>query len=280
MPETKNQYTPSAERRFVVSSDMFSRRRFRVVDVVIKEMKDRCPALVDGVLMGSLSKGKKLSPRTLNETDIDLALVVDPKLVLESHDDLARREPLYRVAISGWRQRDLTFDLTLKGERLAQIAYSNYVKAQAKKRISEKLNGEGDPLTPGRVCAVFKVVATEGEYSIVNQVESAFGKKTDWSGEFENLGDDKDQVRIGEVAVFWGWDLNGSLGTYRRAFLESLREMGSTANTNWSVIDHYVRYWERKLKIPRRLEKYYPTTINDAINFYLDPEAFANSIKT
>ena len=64
--EIKNKYIPSSDKRFEISSDVFSRERINAVKETYKILKNEIPFFAGITVYGSLSKGKKL-----DETNID-----------------------------------------------------------------------------------------------------------------------------------------------------------------------------------------------------------------
>ena len=74
-------YVPSQEYRYELSEDEFSRKRFRVLMEIYKELQGKLPMVpISFCMYGSLVKGKILTPETAPDTDIDLEVKYDEEI--------------------------------------------------------------------------------------------------------------------------------------------------------------------------------------------------------
>src|SRR3989344_645105 len=268
MVETgKVPYQPSQTHRFIISTDQYSQERFAAVQSAVRGVINQYPAFVDAVLLGSLSKGKVLTPESLARTDIDLVFFLDSNRAFEAHPELVSREPQYRDYLDMVK----TFD-PMASEQAQALGVHAYCALDITERlIRSSLSAENQiDLKTSTINA--KPVDLSGRFSILNETKATFWGATDWSHHQTPIVDVPAELAhvVSDVALYWGWDLNGGLKPYRKAFFADLEKLdNNTKHVNWKAVDNYIRYWERKYQIPPQLERFYPATFEEAVRYYV-----------
>lgn len=262
----KAPYTTSQKSRFVISDDPYSQERFAAVKTAVQVIQEMCPAVVDGVLLGSLSKGKVLTAQTASQTDIDLVMMVEPDKMASVQDGLMVKVPYAPALKNALRYR---FPSTNEAG-LDQLAYTTFVRTHAKSLIAANIKDKNNKAGVETSSIITKPIASEGQYSIYEETKDVFNGAKDWTEHRQRLAKKMNQILIGNVALFWGWDLNGGLMPFRETFFKQLASLGDELReTNWQAIDNYIRYWERKYQISPQLEKFYPKTFEEAVKYYI-----------
>ena len=71
-------YIPSQDYRYELSEDEFSRKRFRILMEIFKELQAKIPQIpISFCMFGSLTKGKVLTAETAKYADVDLEIKYD-----------------------------------------------------------------------------------------------------------------------------------------------------------------------------------------------------------
>jgi hypothetical protein len=264
-------YVPSQFQRYEVSPDPYSQERYRGANAALKAAKEQLPCLAGAVLLGSLSKGKLLTAQILSATDLDLVYFVDADESFLDHPRMLEQNPQYKETA---QILQAIYPLCTP-EEIALITSANHVMDITAPIINTNLSEE-NRIDLRKSTVDVKPIAITGENSIYDQCVSNFWGETDWVYHTEPLTEARQPSSISNVALFWGWDLDGGLQKYRKAFFDTIEGMGiESRDINWKVIANYVEYWERKYQIPLNLRRFYPQTFEEAKSYYLsEPNSY------
>ncbi len=107
----KTPYTPSPDKRFLVSPDAISRQRIEIIKELHHELARELPFTFACSVWGSLAKGKPLTADTAHTSDIDLTLFFDidelqahfPRFIelhpeMDAYYQRAKQGPQYAVS--------------------------------------------------------------------------------------------------------------------------------------------------------------------------------------
>lgn len=273
MPTTEHKnYTPPANLRFLISPDPFSMERFDAVRQTCVAMRGY-PHFAGLTLFGSLAKGKNLEdPRIRNRTDVDLFCFLDGESLLTDTDYLYREEPLY-ARIAAFTEQDLDIAL-LNRTRLSSnqpldqlprpdkerifIAVSLFEERVTKAMITHTQNPLNRPSHINVKCAL---IAREGLYSITDTVARADQsiQNRQWK-----------VIWLLGIANLFGYDVDGGLSIYRRAFMEQLAALPPIdQERRWALVADTIAFWERNRRIPKTLEREFPTSFSAAQEYYV-----------
>ncbi len=261
-------YTPSQTQRFEVSRDLSSQERFQAIRTIAQGFQEYEPYVVGAILFGSLSKGKRLTRKTAQYSDIDLAVYIDPNRLLK-HEDAFMTEKRYhmtRTFVGMFHQTDDSYDETPVIDKLTEQAAFHLdmtilLKVIAKLPTINKVSSYRD--------LIVKAISTHGPNSIYGTYQHIFQYSNRQDLEEFSQREDLDPLDFDGLALPWGFDITGGLRPYRLAFFERVSELDTDERELvWRNVNHTVRFYERQLQIPPEVARFYPETLEQAIEYY------------
>ena len=237
-PKSKIPYAPSQELRYELSADEISRKRFRALMAICKELQKDLPQIpISFCLFGSLTKGKVLTAETASNADIDFDVKYDAEAITAS---------------------------TLKEKRETASKFEFLIEETIKKKMEEKKEG----LELGEIhFDVNPIDSFSIQRALDNVGSSDFVYKTTGGIEKKSA-----QVVI-SLALYFTLSIGNAVKKYRDKYLRYLSKMIGTddeeeAREIWSRIKECVETVERQGQIPEKTRKQFPQTLEEALKFY------------
>lgn len=237
-------YIPSQEFRYELSLDEYSRKRFRVLMEIYKELQATIPEIpISFCMFGSLTKGKVLTSETAECADIDLDIKFDKKawdeFPLKKHFELRTK---FGVSSSN---------------KIRFVQFDNFVRYFVLQRIQKVKNDLGFNETTGKTVEIF-ITPIDSE-----SIQS----------EINNINYNKNQTNSDErlrLAVYFMLSIGNVVKKYRNKFLKELVEMKDRAEAIriWNLIKECVEEVERQGQIPEKIIKQFPQTLEESLKFY------------
>jgi hypothetical protein len=239
-PEKKS-YTPPPAKRYDISRDELSQRRFDVLRGMYGELTATLPSL--GLsLFGSLSKGKPLSQESARHADIDLTVYVDSDELDRKIAELSQKYPGYL----NWRKAFNEIRKSAVPDFSRSDVFEEFIRALIIERMKDS-----EPLFDMK--------------NMSHVVVSALP-----IGTYEQH---PDSLRRGAMYALFHLDVGGGLKKYRRAFLNGLAKLSEGARQRlWGEVYDEVLFRERLMTgdaVPAELAKQFPKTYEEAYRYYV-----------
>lgn len=246
----RQRFEGSAQKRFEIATDSYSRERLRVLRETLAEWKQKLPDIHLGLsLFGSLSKGKPLDASVAAQSDIDAHVFLDC-------DDVARKgQMLPQEVIMRYYHIASDEDKRQWNPKTAWWVLAGLIEAD----VAGKLHQLTPPVNDGiRV----QPISLHHKDSLYDRVYRYAYPDLDNNPE--------DFVDHFVVAAPWHLDVGGGMRRYRRAFLEDLLTNESPAEREklWEEVYHCIVNVERLDNIPTDLKKQFPRTFREACHYY------------
>lgn len=273
--EIKIPYEASQDKRFAVSPDEFSRERVRTVNSIYRDLAQELPGVsVAFVLGGSLVKGKALTAEIAQHSDIDLHPYVDiNEATMHGHEIVANNPKLaiiFQAALARQKERHPT---TPEEELVLDAGYitvDKYIEQTLLNRLKQNAGQMGfSPETPDyKYTDQVKPIAMEGEKSILSAL-AKYEDATSTGISYDNDDWGGVQGATMKLAEYFFLDVGGGLKKYQRGFLQQLASMGKEeAEKKWGKVKTATEVFERKGKIPAKIESQFPQTFEQACKYY------------
>jgi hypothetical protein len=264
MGEESIRYTPSPEHRFVISPDIISQQRFRLVQGIAHDLAI-FESYRETTVKGSLTKGKVLTEDIAAKTDIDIGIIFDANAVLNQREqqlqELAQWQGLEvaKPDLSPIKPSENIHNLfasqnlnshTLRRLRLARDLAKRFIGKQTETKSKEL--GIALPKVDPKVF----FISEQGPFSIYQTLQQFEKPNINW------------EIKAA-LALPFGKNIGDGLTPYRRAFFEELQKLDpSIAEQKWQSVRRALIGNERQGVIPPELEAEYPRNIQEAIEIY------------
>lgn len=236
-------YVPSADKRYEVSKDEFSRRRIEALKDIQHELQAEFPMIPISIsIFGSLVKGKKLTPETAPNADIDFDLKFDE----DALTSLPREEAL---------KIEKKFNIPDLGRfSVAEIF---------KDLLIEKLNRIKSELGLEEIPQKSFYANPIHDKSIQNAVSDVITAQK-WSRKEVTTSADIN------LNLYFTLSIGSAVKKYRDKFLKELAssENKKEAEEKWNLIRDSVERNERQGQIPEKIKHRFPQTLAEALKFY------------
>lgn len=279
MPEDKVAYIPSQAKRFEISKDPYSRERLAALRTLQDELVVQSPFETGVTLIGSLAKGKELTPKTKNAADADPKFFVDTDSIKRKFIDGTIPDGLrdkYNMYIGRWDRlpgiTNFPLDIShIQEDESVQVLMGLKHVEQIVTRLA-KQRWSGDKKRPGLLDMVVAYpIALKGKDSILDKVLQYEEAKK--SGNLRKIANEEFTL-----PMVFGLDIGGGMKKYRQAFIKQLQEMDQSRGEElWGLVNEAVRFGERKNEIPENLESQFPATLERAAAYYNPPHKQTSS---
>lgn len=277
--EQRAPYAPTTRRRFELSHDTLSHERVRALLDTYREMKEEVPFFAGLTLFGSLSKGKRLTPTSAQQTDIDLFVFFD-RDAIQAHLPWLVENPDFQTFFQQYFMHSSLGKSLRKvaspEQLLHQYAPQEYVLSKTREKIIRH--------THGSVINLENSIHIKGLSLQNDSPHSIYG----WIQQNDRdltipgrIGAVLPQSYLHTVAPFF-YDIGGGLRPYREGFLRKLAELPEKeGNRIWAKFVLALHVWERKGNIPTEIADTYPKTVAQAIEYYQptrEPAELSNKV--
>lgn len=265
----KISYTPPQSKRFDISKDAYSQRRLEVIRSAFAELKKVLPSI--GIsLFGSLSKGKELTAETHAKSDIDVDIIVEAselKLRLKEcaaampNFERVMKEQIPIIEKKQLKKRDVW---RWNADEIQCAAAEEALKKGVRDMLVDMLD-DVEP-TAGQLSININVVAAVDMEKMRHTLASC-DPHPDFENSFESAAAFDDATRT--AVAFFHLDVGGGLKKYRQEFLEKLGTLPQERRDwVWNDIADQIKDFERQNRISKDLQKQFPSTYEDAVNYY------------
>lgn len=252
-------YTPSQVKRFEISPDVWSRGRLWAAFKTVQQLREQHSFVVGAILFGSLSKGKILTEESARESDIDLVVCIDTDRLNQSWQQLYKDNSDYAQRLNWWGEIH---------EETIESAACSYIRNLTIALLSANLPARDKPpesiLSQGVATILINLAGIQSLFETFRRGFSSSESQEKFV---------KDKVTFGSfsygLALPWGLDIGGGLKPYRKTYLAQLLDLPTGERSlYWKVIVDAIKYYERGVQIPENLAKFYPETLEEAVQLY------------
>lgn len=257
--EKKDPYVPSAVKRYEVAKDDFSRARIQSLRDTHHALEAEFGVPLSFSIMGSLVKGKLLTPETAQGADIDLMVYFDLEKL--NNSDRKRERKISRHSGVGLVKSLLA--------RPTRDQLKNSFKKVLKKSVLTRLESIKSKLGYEKVPDENIWVVGIDNQSIMNALEILEYPMVMHDPNSTTEAERIIRSREMRLATFFTLSIGEPVKKYRNQFLAGLaHDSKKYRDEIWKTIKDVVERIERQGDVPPQIQKQFPQTLEEALKFY------------